>query len=81
MAEKLKVKKAEDLFKESVISSFSFAFLDKGQQILLIDWIENIQNRPISKENFEENLQQTIFKIEDNIQKMKDDLDILCQLV
>lgn len=81
LAEKLKVKKAEDLFKESVTSSFNFAFLNKSQQILLINWIQNPQNRPISKEDFEESLQQKIYKIEVNIQKMKDDLDILCQLV
>lgn len=39
LAEKLKVKKTEDLFKESVTSSFNFAFLNKAQQILLINWI------------------------------------------
>ena len=81
LAEKLKVKKAEDLFKESVTSSFNFAFLNKAQQILLINWIQNPKNRPIAKEDFEESLQQKINIIEVNIQKMKDDLDILCQLV
>lgn len=37
--------------------------------------------RPVSKADFEENLQQKIYTIEGNIKKMKDDLDILCQLV
>lgn len=81
LAEKLRVKKAEDLFKENVTSSFNFTFLSKDQQILLIDWIQNPQERPVSKADFEENLQQKIYTIEGNIKKMKDDLDILCQLV
>lgn len=81
LAEKLRVKKAEDLFKENVTSSFNFTFLSKDQQILLIDWIQNPQDRPVSKADFEESLQQKIYTIEGNIQKMKEDLDILCQLV
>lgn len=69
LTEKLRVKKAEDLFKENVTSSFNFTFLSKDQQILLIDWIQNPQERPVSKADFEENLQQKIYTIEDNIKK------------
>lgn len=81
IADKLKVKKPEDLFNQKNITSFYYTFLNREEQNLLIKWINEPLTRPINKQQFERSLQQNIHLVSINIQKMKDDLEKLCQLL